>query len=77
MSECRHCKAPIEYRTTVNGRRIPVDPQPVAVVTKRGTIIHGWTVHFSTCPSKKHWLPGEMRIFQSRFHFLDEEGEPI
>lgn len=67
MATCKRCGAPIEYRTTVKGASMPVDPAKVAIITKRGTVIHGWVSHFCTCDSKVRYLPEETKIFQRRF----------
>jgi len=60
MPRCRSCGAEIEWATTTNGTRIPVDPGPAAdgnLVVKQGI---AWIVgpgkgdrisHFATCPS--------------------------
>lgn len=67
MSVCKRCGRPIEYRRTVKGRPMPVDPGKVALITVRGTVVHGWVSHFVTCPKVRAGLPRETRIVQRRF----------
>ena len=67
MATCKRCGALIEYRTTLQGRSMPVDPGKVAVVTRRGTVIHGWVSHFCTCEQVRVGIPSEVRIFQRSF----------
>lgn len=67
ISNCKGCGRPIEFRLTVKGRSMPVDPGKVALLTPRGTVIHGWVSHFCTCGSGQRYLPGETRIVQRRF----------
>ena len=61
MSMCRSCNAPIEWRRTLSGTRIPIDPSPVengnvvlltgglckVVAPGEGTHVS----HFATCPN--------------------------
>jgi hypothetical protein len=67
MATCKRCGAQIEYRMTAAGRWMPVDPGCVAVVTKRGTVLHGHVSHFCTCPANRAGIPRETRISQRRF----------
>ncbi len=67
MSICDRCGAPIEYRRTARGRAMPVDPGKVAVLTRRGGVVHGWVSHFCTCESRVCYLPEEFHIVQRRF----------
>jgi len=67
MAICRKCGAQIEYRVTLRGNKLPVDPTRVAVITRRGTVVHGWISHFSTCHTRKRRLPPELHIVQRRF----------
>lgn len=67
MATCKHCGRIIEYRTTLHGRAMPVDPQRVAIVTPRGTVVHGWVSHFCTCDRPMRYLPGEITVRQRRF----------
>lgn len=67
MAICKRCGAQIEYRTTARGRRMPVDPGKVAIITPRGTVVHGWIVHFATCPAVRCHLPNEVRLVQSAY----------
>jgi len=67
MATCKLCGSTIEYRRTVKGRHMPVDPSQVAVITKRGTVVHGYVSHFVTCPGNRAGIPRETRIVQRRF----------
>lgn len=49
---------------------MPVDLDEVAIVTKRGTVVHGWILHFCTCGSRVRYLPEESRIYQRWFALL-------
>ena len=61
---CRSCGAPIRWERTVNGKAIPLDPDPVADgnfgIRNDGKVasIHGfpddaprYVTHFATCPN--------------------------
>jgi len=67
MAICRKCGAQIEYRVTLRGNKLPVDPAKVAVITRRGTVVYGWISHFSTCPNRVYSRPPELHIVQRRF----------
>lgn len=67
MAVCKHCGAPIEYRPTLTGRWMPVDPGRVALLTTRGLVRHGWVSHFCTCPQRTMQLPHETTVTQKRF----------
>ena len=75
MTTCNHCGAPIEFRATVAGRLMPVDAQPVALITRRGTVVHGWVVHWTTCSARPRRLPRHLRILQEMFSFVDRNGK--
>ena len=56
MSEtCKGCGAAIEWATTNNGKRIPLDPEPVRVAlpiadSTTVEVVVGRQSHFATCP---------------------------
>lgn len=67
MSVCRSCGAPIRWEVTVNDKRIPLDPEPVANgnlgIRDDGKVAssHGFPAeapryvsHFATCPNAAH-----------------------
>ncbi len=68
ISLCRSCRAPIRWERTPNGKRIPLDPEPVpsgnivineiglAVVVKPGQ--GKYQSHFVSCPNAaRHRTP--------------------
>lgn len=66
MAICKDCGAPIEYRPTLTGRWMPVDPGRIAILTTKGLVRHGWVTHFCTCPRMNH-MPDEITVTQKRF----------
>jgi hypothetical protein len=62
VTTCRSCHAPIVWGYTINGRRMPLDPEPVVGgnLVLVGQKVRGATAedahgtryvsHFSTCP---------------------------
>ena len=62
MTTCKSCHAPIIWGYTINGRRMPLDPEPVSGgnLVLDGQKVRGATAedapglrrssHFSTCP---------------------------
>jgi hypothetical protein len=68
---CRSCGALIAWRSTLSGRRIPVDPEPVEggnihVLANGRIVVEGsdtqvWSgapryrSHFATCPQAGEW----------------------
>lgn len=75
MYKCAACGRDIDYRSNAAGMRMPVDPQQTAVLTLRGTVVHGWTIHFASCPARHPRLPDELRIVQERFAFgVEDDG---
>lgn len=75
MSICKRCNQPIEFRLTAAGRHVPVDVQPVALLTRRGAIVHGWVVHFATCALARRRQVRELHIYQECFQFVDGQRE--
>jgi hypothetical protein len=67
VATCKQCGALIEYRKTLAGQLMPVDPDRVAVVTRKGTVVHGRVSHFCTCPAYRAGLPKEVKIYQRKF----------
>ena len=69
MSTCGSCDAPIRWALTVNGKRIPLDAEPVADgnIVLRSGIAHiektaaldldgggaRYVSHFATCPNSQ------------------------
>ena len=51
MSTCSKCNAKIEWIKTEKGRQMPVDLEPVTVVTKEGKTVRGYIPHWATCPN--------------------------
>lgn len=50
MSECRGCGEEIEWIETVNGKKMPVNPGKIVVVTSKGEVVTGQIPHWATCP---------------------------
>lgn len=50
MATCKGCGATIEWITTEAGKKMPVDPPRVVVVTFEGKVVTGQMSHFATCP---------------------------
>jgi len=69
MSACRSCKQPILWGKTVNGKAMPIDPEPVAggnvelvdgranVVTPEPDVAR-YVSHFTTCYAADNWRGG-------------------
>lgn len=61
--DCKSCHAAIDWRKTVKGKNVPLDPEPhpegniyiddqgVAVYAKAGTFPLMFRSHFVTCPN--------------------------
>jgi len=50
MAECKGCGAEIEWIETTEGKRMPVNPEKVVVVTQDGKVVTGQVPHWATCP---------------------------
>lgn len=48
--KCRSCGATIRWGKTTNGRKMPVDFEPVD-----GPDGKQWVPHFATCPDANRW----------------------
>jgi hypothetical protein len=69
--QCRSCRAKIVWCVTENGRRNPIDPEPVLggnLIVKDRTVtppmvkvvkpnpnVKRFVSHFVTCPQSKNW----------------------
>jgi len=55
MSNCKSCKAEIQWVKTKNGKSMPLDMNRIITVTLDGEMQTGYASHFSTCPNaNKH-----------------------
>ena len=50
MAECKGCGEEIEWIATTEGKRMPVNPGKVVVVTQDGKVVTGQVPHWATCP---------------------------
>jgi len=50
MAECKGCGEEIEWIETKEGKKMPVNPGKVVVVTQDGRVVTGQVPHWSTCP---------------------------
>ena len=50
MPECKGCGEEIEWIETTEGKRMPVNPGKVVVVTQDGKVVTGQVPHWATCP---------------------------
>ena len=55
LKPCKGCKAEIGFIKTKQGKKMPVDPKKVTVVTKGGSVVTGYISHFATCPEAKQF----------------------
>jgi len=57
--KCRTCEANIKWITTANGKRMPLDVDPIKAWTKdkngKWHLTECFTSHFVTCPQSKSW----------------------
>jgi len=66
MSLCKSCQAEIEWALTTNGKKVPLDPEPITVAVTQDDgsvmVVTGRQAHFATCPNaSKHRKPRERR----------------
>ncbi|MDI6872127.1 MAG: hypothetical protein QME79_12445 [Bacillota bacterium] len=52
MATCKGCGKQIEWIETPAGRRMPVDPGRVVVVTDEGQVVTGRLPHWASCPAR-------------------------
>lgn len=68
MAKCKGCGAEIIWVETTNGRKMPVDPTEVTIVTPVASrhsdkyrIVKGYTSHFATCPAAE-WFRNHRNV---------------
>ena len=49
-SNCKRCHNLIYWIDLQSGKKMPVDPTRMTVVTIHGEVVQGYESHFSTCP---------------------------
>ena len=55
MPRCKSCDSEIKFIRTEKGRAMPVDIEPITVVTALGKTIKAWKPHWAVCPgASKH-----------------------
>jgi hypothetical protein len=67
MSECSSCGAPILWALTLNGKRIPLDVEPVKLppglfnvnADRAVTLRPAYQSHFASCPNSASHRKGE------------------
>lgn len=59
MSECKGCGEEIEWIETTNGKRMPVNPGKITVVTPRGEVVTGYVPHWSVCKAADQFRKGK------------------
>ena len=55
--ETKTCKCGVEIRflPTRSGKYMPVECDPVKIMTDDGTLVKGWVVHFGRCPHSQEF----------------------
>lgn len=47
---CGACKRQIVWLTTINGKKVPTEPQLRLIITEAGEYVKGREAHFAYCP---------------------------
>ncbi len=55
MNKCKGCNREIKWLKTTAGKKMPVDPQEVTIVTKAGSTYRGFIPHWATCPKAEQF----------------------
>ncbi|MDI6872514.1 MAG: hypothetical protein QME79_14410, partial [Bacillota bacterium] len=73
VATCRGCGRPIDWIETPAGRRMPVDPGRVTVVTDDGRVVTGRTPHWATCSEAENFRRSGAAEVAARI--LEREGK--
>ena len=56
---CKGCGVYIEWIRTKKGKNMPVEPDPINIITEEGETIEGFIPHWATCSSPNQFRKNE------------------